>query len=132
VEAPGTAPGSGPLITKPFIAIVRASPDPANIGACGKELKGRDLWRIGRFSCYIRCMTKAAKPKTPEAFRYEPEELEPRDQAADDALIDDFIARNREALIESIVESDAEEARGEGRLLEDVMAELKARRHKRT
>jgi len=35
VEAPGTAPGSGLLITQSFIAIVaRASPDdPPNIGA---------------------------------------------------------------------------------------------------
>ena len=35
VEAPGTAPGSGPLITQSFIAIVRANPDPYNIGTRG-------------------------------------------------------------------------------------------------
>jgi hypothetical protein len=76
-------------------------------------------------------MTKAAKPTTPEIFRYEPEDLEPRDQASDDALIDDFVSRNREELIRSVEESDAEEARGEGRLLEDVMAEVKASLRKR-
>lgn len=32
VEPPGIAPGSGPLITGAFIAIVRANPDPINIG----------------------------------------------------------------------------------------------------
>ena len=35
VEPPGIAPGSGPLITSAFIAIVRASPDSPNIGAKG-------------------------------------------------------------------------------------------------
>jgi len=33
VEPPGIAPGSGPLITSTFIAIVRANPDRGNIGA---------------------------------------------------------------------------------------------------
>ena len=33
VEPPGIAPGSGPLITSAFIAIVRANPDTPNIGA---------------------------------------------------------------------------------------------------
>jgi len=37
VEAPGTAPGSSPLITQPFIAIDRASPDLAYIGADARE-----------------------------------------------------------------------------------------------
>ena len=32
VEPPGIAPGSGPLITSAFIAIVRANPDRPNIG----------------------------------------------------------------------------------------------------
>ena len=32
VEPPGIAPGSGPLITSAFIAIVRANPDRTNIG----------------------------------------------------------------------------------------------------
>src|SRR5690606_1546440 len=32
VEPPGIAPGSGPLITSAFIAIVRASPNALNIG----------------------------------------------------------------------------------------------------
>ncbi len=33
VEPPGIAPGSGPLITGAFIAIVRPKPDEGNIGA---------------------------------------------------------------------------------------------------
>ncbi len=32
VEPPGIAPGSGPLISSAFIAIVRASPNGSNIG----------------------------------------------------------------------------------------------------
>ena len=32
MEPPGIAPGSGPLITGAFIAIVRANPDKTNIG----------------------------------------------------------------------------------------------------
>ena len=32
VEPPGIAPGSGPLITSAFIAIVRANPNETNIG----------------------------------------------------------------------------------------------------
>ncbi|HEY1630166.1 MAG TPA: hypothetical protein VGF56_02570 [Rhizomicrobium sp.] len=72
-------------------------------------------------------MTKAPKPTAPEVFRYEPEDLEPRDQAADDAMIDDFIARNKKELLESLDEADKEDERGEGRLLEDVMAEIKSR-----
>jgi hypothetical protein len=73
-------------------------------------------------------MTKTAKPKLPEVFRYEPEDLEPRDQAADDILIDDFIARNREALIESIEKSDREFERGKVHTLDEVMAALAKKR----
>ena len=40
VEAPGTAPGSSPLITKPFIAVVRPKPNNANIGTGRGDLKG--------------------------------------------------------------------------------------------
>jgi hypothetical protein len=72
-------------------------------------------------------MSKTAKPTPPETFRYEPEDLEPRGQAADDALIDDFIARNKQELLESLDEADKEDERGEGRLLEDVLAEIKSR-----
>ena len=40
VEPPGIAPGSGSLITRAFIAIVRANPDTGNIGAIRRVLKG--------------------------------------------------------------------------------------------
>ena len=40
VEPPGIAPGSGPLITSAFIAIVRANPDRPNIGEPGRLSKG--------------------------------------------------------------------------------------------
>ncbi len=40
VEAPGTAPGSDPLITCAFMSIVRANPDRSNIGAAILARKG--------------------------------------------------------------------------------------------
>lgn len=40
VEPPGIAPGSGPLITGAFIAIVRANPDRRNIGVPVHSSKG--------------------------------------------------------------------------------------------
>jgi hypothetical protein len=40
VEPPGIAPGSGPLITGAFIAIVRANPDDPNIGTLADLGKG--------------------------------------------------------------------------------------------
>ncbi len=47
VEAPGTAPGSSPLITKPFIAIDRPKPDTTNIGGPWSFLKGGAIMRPG-------------------------------------------------------------------------------------
>jgi hypothetical protein len=74
---------------------------------------------------------KAAKPK-PIPFRYEPADLKPRDHAADDAFVDAFIARNREALIESIEETDRQFERGEVHTLDEVMVELAKRRSRRS
>ena len=39
MEPPGTAPGSDPLITGAFIAIVRANPNALDIGAMGAGCK---------------------------------------------------------------------------------------------
>ena len=41
VEPPGIAPGSGPLITSAFIAIVRANPNKSNIGGSALASKGK-------------------------------------------------------------------------------------------
>ena len=41
VEPPGIAPGSGPLITSAFIAIVRANPNKFNIGVSALASKGK-------------------------------------------------------------------------------------------
>ena len=40
VEPPGIAPGSSPVITRAFMSIARASPNPFNIGAIG--CRGKD------------------------------------------------------------------------------------------
>jgi antitoxin ParD1/3/4 len=68
--------------------------------------------------------TKAEKPK----FRYLPEDLESRDPVADEAAVDAWVKRNKGALNESIRQADEEFARGEYYTLDEVMAELKARR----
>ena len=47
VEPPGIAPGSGPLITSAFIAIVRPKPDQRNIGAAVCHSKRRIALRRG-------------------------------------------------------------------------------------
>ena len=47
VEPPGIAPGSGPLITSAFIAIVRPKPDRTNIGAAVRHSKRRIALRRG-------------------------------------------------------------------------------------
>ena len=51
VEAPGTAPGSSPLITQPFIAIVRL-PGPPKYKCCLPIFEGTPktcnlLWTLG-------------------------------------------------------------------------------------
>jgi hypothetical protein len=72
-------------------------------------------------------MTKAVKSSpAAKVFRYEPADMKPRDHAADNAFIDAFIARNRDALIESIEETDRQFERGEVHTLDEAMAELKA------
>jgi len=49
VEPPGIAPGSGPLITSAFIAIVRANPDGTYIGPSNPDSKSAPVagWREG-------------------------------------------------------------------------------------
>ena len=47
VEPPGIAPGSGPLITSAFIAIVRPKPDQTNIGTAVRHSKRRIALRRG-------------------------------------------------------------------------------------
>ena len=72
-------------------------------------------------------MKKAAKKLSETGFRYEPEDLKPRDHSAEDAALGDFITRNKAALIESLDEADREDERGEGRTLDDVLARLARR-----
>ncbi len=55
VEPPGIAPGSGPLISRAFISIVRANPNRINIGASEGREKGRAR----------ACHTKVAPPLRP-------------------------------------------------------------------
>ena len=51
VEPPGTAPGSEPIITGAFIAIVGVAPDNANIGRPVGWRKARDAQLFG---CILR------------------------------------------------------------------------------
>lgn len=69
--------------------------------------------------------------KTSGSFQYEAEDVKPRDGAADDDFIDDYIRRNGEAPAESIeiAERDFREGRTFGH--DEVMAEIEQQRQKR-
>jgi hypothetical protein len=61
-------------------------------------------------------------------YRYTAEDLESRDPVADEAALDAWIERNKDALNASIRKADEEFAHGKYFTLDEVMAELKARR----
>jgi hypothetical protein len=65
-----------------------------------------------------------------ETFRYEPEDLEPRDHSADEAAVDSFIERNKDALNASVEKALVEFERGEYLTLDQVRANLTARRRR--
>jgi hypothetical protein len=52
VEPPGTAPGSDPLITGAFIAIVRVTPNTLNVGSAHQRRK----WAV----CVLDRLSKTA------------------------------------------------------------------------
>lgn len=71
-----------------------------------------------------------AKPRR-SGFRYAPEDLAPRDFAADEALLDSFIKRNTDALNASIQNARAQIMRGKYFTREQVIADIKAQRQRR-
>jgi hypothetical protein len=76
--------------------------------------------------------SKSAKEKLRKSgFRYAPEDLVPRDLAADEALLDDYIRRNKDALDASIEKARAQVMRGKYFTRDQVMADLKAQRQRR-
>jgi hypothetical protein len=75
----------------------------------------------------MNAMRPKATPKSGHGFRYRPEDLEPRD----DAAIGSFLERNKPALDASIDKAHAEFERGEYLTLDQVMANLGAARRKR-
>ncbi len=76
---------------------------------------------------------KPAKTKPVKAaFRYAPEDLAPRDEAQEEAFVEGFIKRNRDAINGSLKEARASLKRGEGRryrspeaLTADVMSKVR-------
>ena len=64
-------------------------------------------------------------------FRYAPEDLAPRDSAADEAFLDAFIKRNKDTLNASIETARARIMRGEYFTRDQVMADVKAQRQRR-
>ena len=62
VEPPGIAPGSGPLITSAFIAIVRANPNKSNIGTISAREKACIRGRCDRSASFppLRCPARLA------------------------------------------------------------------------
>jgi predicted transcriptional regulator len=71
--------------------------------------------------------TKTAKAKQ-SVTRYAPEDLESRDAIADEAALDTFLRRNKDAINASIEKAHEEFERGEYFTLDEVMADLKAQR----
>jgi predicted transcriptional regulator len=74
--------------------------------------------------------TAKGKPKKIR-FRYEREDLTPRDLVADEALVDAYVERNKDALNASIRKARGQLARGEYLTHDQVMADLKAQRQRR-
>lgn len=67
VESPGTAPGSEPFITGAFIAIVRVTPNTANIGARLGRRKGHWQWSLQALATYPdRAMDRLVNKKRPK------------------------------------------------------------------
>lgn len=76
-------------------------------------------------------MNPKTTARATETFRYEPEDMESRDRSADEAAVDGFIERNRDALNASIEKARVEFERGEYLTLDQVRANLTARRRLR-
>jgi hypothetical protein len=64
-------------------------------------------------------------------FQYEPEDLRPRDDTAEQAELEAYLERNKGALGASIEQARAELARGEYYTLEQVIADVEAERQRR-
>ena len=76
--------------------------------------------------------TKTAKTKPAKsAFRYAPEDVEPRDRKADDAFADAYTKRNKDALNASIEEAHAAFERGDYFTLDQAIADVQAQRQRR-
>ncbi|HEX3672980.1 MAG TPA: hypothetical protein VHU87_01785 [Rhizomicrobium sp.] len=76
--------------------------------------------------------TKTAKAKQAKSgILYEPEDLAPRNVAADEATLDTYLERNKDALNASIEKAHAEFANGEYFTLDQVMADVGAQRQRR-
>jgi predicted transcriptional regulator len=71
--------------------------------------------------------TKSAKAKQ----RYRPEDLEPRDPAADEAALNAWLLRNKDALNASARKAWKEFQRGEFFTHEEVMRDLKIQLRRR-
>ena len=85
---------------------------------------------IRRAICYDAAMsTRTAKTKPRKSrFRYQREDLAPRDLMADEAFVDNYVERNKDALNASIRNAREQIARGEYFTHDQVMADLKAQR----
>jgi hypothetical protein len=74
-------------------------------------------------------VAKAKQAKT--SVRYTRDDLAPRDAAADDAALDVYLQRNKQALNASIEKAHAEFERGEYFTLDQAVADVAAQRQRR-
>ncbi len=73
-----------------------------------------------------------AKTAKPAKALYTEEDLAPRDHAADEAAMDAWIERNKDALNASIRKSRAEYEQGKYRTLDEVITAVKAQQDRRS
>jgi hypothetical protein len=75
--------------------------------------------------------TKTAKRSRPVEPSYAPEDLEPRDAVHDEAALDAYLKRNKDALNDSVKKSRSEFERGEYFTLDQAMADVRAQQQRR-
>jgi hypothetical protein len=75
--------------------------------------------------------SKIAKRAIKSAARYVPEDLKSRDVGAEQAALDEYLERNKDALNASIEKADKEFSRDEYYTLDQAMADVRAQRERR-
>jgi hypothetical protein len=76
-------------------------------------------------------MSARTKLQPADAFRYEQEDLVPRDESAEIAELERLLERNKDKVAASLAQARAEFDRGEYFTLDQVIADVDAQRQRR-